>query len=291
MLCVAGVVGHRVYAAHADAASRPYSRVLILGTGISAQLVARTIANAKRAIKIVGYVPGPNEIDSAIDESQLLSGPLSLKDRAVGLGVEEVIVALSERRGGGMPMGELLECRSAGVRVSDLSTYFERMLGQIRIDQLHPGWLIFGKGFNHSIYRNIAKRLFDIVCSCVLLALAAPLMIVTAICIALESRGPILYRQERVGQNGKTFSVLKFRSMQVDAEKNGAPQWAAAKDARVTRVGSIIRRYRMDEFPQLVNVLKGEMSLVGPRPERPFFVEHSPSKSRSMPCDTPSSPE
>lgn len=273
MLCVAGVVAHRVYAAHADAASRPYSRVLILGTGISAQLVARTIANAKRAIKIVGYVPGPNEIDSAIDESQLLSGPLSLKDRAVGLGVEEVIVALSERRGGGMPMGELLECRSAGVRVSDLSTYFERMLGQIRIDQLHPGWLIFGKGFNHSIYRNIAKRLFDIVCSCVLLALAAPLMIVTAICIALESRGPILYRQERVGQNGKTFSVLKFRSMQVDAEKNGAPQWAAAKDARVTRVGSIIRRYRMDEFPQLVNVLKGEMSLVGPRPERPFFVE------------------
>jgi sugar transferase (PEP-CTERM system associated) len=273
MLCVAGVVAHRVYAAHADAASRPCSRVLILGTGISAQLVARTIANAKRAIKIVGYIPGPNESDSAIDASQLLIGPLSLKDRAVGLGVEEVIVALSERRGGGMPMGELLECRSAGVRVSDLSTYFERMLGQIRIDQLHPGWLIFGKGFNHTISRDIAKRLFDIVCSCVLLAVAAPVMLLTAISIALESRGPIFYRQERVGQDGKRFSVVKFRSMRVDAEKNGAPQWAAAKDARVTRVGSIIRRYRLDEFPQLVNVLKGEMSLVGPRPERPFFVE------------------
>jgi sugar transferase (PEP-CTERM system associated) len=272
MLCIGGVVAHRVYAAHADAASRPYSRVLVLGTGKPAQLVTRTIANAKHGIKIVGYVAGPHESDSTIDASQLLTGPISLKDQAVELGVKEVIVALSERRGGSMPMGELLECRSAGVRIWDLSTYFERMLGQIRIDQLHPGWLIFGKGFDHSNVRDVAKRLFDIVCSCVLLAMAAPLLVLTAICIALESRGPIFYRQERVGQDGKTFNVLKFRSMRVDAEKNGTPQWATAKDARVTRVGAIVRRYRLDEFPQLVNVLKGEMSLVGPRPERPFFV-------------------
>ena len=273
MLCVGGVVAHRVYAAYADEARRPYSRVLILGTGTSAQLVTRTIEHSQRAIKIVGYVSGPHEPESAIDAAKLLSGPLSLKDRAVGLRVEEVIVALSERRGGGMPMDELLECRSAGVRISDLSTYFERVLGQIRIDQLHPGWLIFGKGFNHSIYRDVAKRIFDIICSCLLLAMAAPLMLVTAICIALESRGPIFYRQERVGQGGKTFSVLKFRSMRVDAEENGTPQWATAKDSRVTRVGAVIRLCRLDEFPQLVNVLKGDMSLVGPRPERPFFVE------------------
>jgi len=273
MLCVGGVVAHRVYAAYADEARRPYSRVLILGTGTSAQLVTRTIEHSQRAIKIVGYVSGPHEPESAIDAAKLLSGPLSLKDRAVGLRVEEVVVALSERRGGGMPMDELLECRSAGVRISDLSTYFERVLGQIRIDQLHPGWLIFGKGFNHSIYRDVAKRIFDIMCSCLLLAMAAPLMLVTAICIALESRGPIFYRQERVGQGGKTFSVLKFRSMRVDAEENGTPQWATAKDSRVTRVGSVIRLCRLDEFPQLVNVLKGDMSLVGPRPERPFFVE------------------
>ena len=273
MLCVGGVVAHRVYAAYADEARRPYSRVLILGTGTSAQLVTRTIEHSQRAIKIVGYVSGPHEPESAIDAAKLLSGPLSLKDRAVGLRVQEVIVALSERRGGGMPMDELLECRSAGVRISDLSTYFERVLGQIRIDQLHPGWLIFGKGFNHSIYRDVAKRIFDIICSCLLLAMAAPLMLVTAICIALESRGPIFYRQERVGQGGKTFSVLKFRSMRVDAEENGTPQWATAKDSRVTRVGAVIRLCRLDEFPQLVNVLKGDMSLVGPRPERPFFVE------------------
>jgi sugar transferase (PEP-CTERM system associated) len=273
MFCVAGVIAHRVYAVHADAASRPYSRVLVLGTGTLAQLVTRTIANAKRPLKIVGYVPGPNESQSAIDASQLLSEPMPLKDRAVSLGVDEVIVALSERRGGGMPMAELLDCRSAGVRVSDLSTYFERILGQIRIDQLHPGWLIFGKGFNHSMSRDFAKRVFDILCSCVLLALAAPFMVLTAICIALESRGPIFYRQDRVGQEGKTFKVLKFRSMRVDAEQNGTPQWAAAGDDRVTRVGSTIRRFRVDEFPQLLNVLKGEMSLVGPRPERPFFVK------------------
>jgi sugar transferase (PEP-CTERM system associated) len=273
MLCVAGVVAHRIYAAHANAASRPYSRVLILGTGSSAQLVGRTIADARRPMKIVGYIPGPNESQSSIDASELLSEPIPLRDRAVNLGVKEVIVALTERRGGGLPMSELLDCRSAGVRISDLSTYFERMLGQIRIDQLHPGWLIFGKGFNHSVYRDVAKRLFDIACSCVLLAMALPLLILTAVCIAVESRGPVFYRQERVGQGGRTFSVLKFRSMCVDAERNGTPQWATAKDARVTRVGSIIRRYRIDEFPQLVNVLKGEMSLVGPRPERSFFVE------------------
>lgn len=273
MLCVAAVVGHRVYATHADVRKRPSSPVLILGTGNLAQLVARTMAHANRPLKIVGYVPGPNESQCSIDAGQLLSEPMPLKDRAVSLGVKDVIVALGERRGGGLPMNELLDCRSAGVRISDLSTYFERMLGQIRVDQLHPGWLIFGKGFNHSVFRDVAKRLFDVVCSCVLLALAAPFLVLTAICIALESRGPIFYRQERVGQDGETFRVLKFRSMRVDAEKDGAPQWATASDDRVTRVGSTIRRYRVDEFPQLLNVLKGEMSLVGPRPERPFFVE------------------
>jgi exopolysaccharide biosynthesis polyprenyl glycosylphosphotransferase len=138
---------------------------------------------------------------------------------------------------------------------------------------LHAGWLIFGNGFAQGAYRDIAKRLFDVVASCVLLALGAPVMLAAAACIALESRGGVFYRQERVGQNGETFAVLKFRSMRSDAEKDGMPQWAAARDDRVTRVGSFIRRFRIDEFPQLLNVLAGRMSLVGPRPERPFFVE------------------
>ena len=191
----------------------------------------------------------------------------------MALGVDEIVVAISDRRGGALPLRELLDCKIVGVKVSDLSTFFEKMLGQIRIDQLHAGWLIFGDGFRQGALRNAAKRLFDIIWSCVLLLLAAPILLLTAVCIVFESKGPVFYRQERVGQDGRAFSVLKFRSMRVDAEKDGAPRWAVAKDDRVTRVGSLIRRYRIDEFPQLLNVLKGEMSLVGPRPERPFFVE------------------
>jgi sugar transferase (PEP-CTERM system associated) len=272
MLCIAGIVAHRVYAGLGDEA-KPHSRVLIFGAGAPAQLVAQSISLANPRIEVVGFVAGPNESQSIVDPDQVLNGAGSLKERAKALGVDEIVVAISERRGGALPLRELLDCKIVGVKVSDLSTYFEKMLGQIRIDQLHAGWLIFGNGFHQGAYRNTAKRLFDILCSCVLLLLAAPILLATAVCIVFESKGPVFYRQERVGQDGRTFSVLKFRSMRVDAEKNGAPQWAVAKDDRVTRVGSLIRRFRIDEFPQLLNVLKGEMSLVGPRPERPFFVE------------------
>ena len=272
MLCVGAVVAHRVHAAGGDPSRKPESRVLILGAGTAAQLVGRAMALANPRIKIVGYVAGPNESQSAVDGHAVLRDAVSLKERAVALDVDEIVVALNERRGGNMPLADLLDCRSVGVRVSDVSTCFEKMLGQIRIDQLHPGWLIFGGGFNRSVFRDVAKRLFDIVSSFMLLVCTAPLMFVTAASIVLESRGPIFYRQERVGQNGKTFWVLKFRSMRVDAEHEGKPQWASPNDTRVTRVGAMIRRFRIDELPQFLNVLRGEMSLVGPRPERPFFV-------------------
>ena len=272
MLCIAGIVAHRVYASLGDEA-KPHSRVLIFGAGAPAQLVAQSISLANPRIEVVGFVPGPTESNNIVDSAQVLRGEGSLKERAKALGVDEIVVAISDRRGGALPLRELLDCKIVGVKVSDLSTYFEKMLGQIRIDQLHAGWLIFGNGFHQGAFRQTAKRLFDILWSCVLLLLAAPILLVTALCIILESKGPVFYRQERVGQDGRTFSVLKFRSMRVDAEKNGAPRWAVAKDDRVTRVGSVIRRFRIDEFPQLLNVLKGEMSLVGPRPERPFFVE------------------
>jgi sugar transferase (PEP-CTERM system associated) len=172
-----------------------------------------------------------------------------------------------------MPLRELLECKVSGIRVSDMSTHFEKTLGQIRIDHVRASWLIFGDGFHQGIYRTAAKRLFDLVCALLLLVLSAPLLLATAVAIALEGKGPVFYRQERVGEDGRTFRVLKFRSMRVDAEEDGRPQWAAANDDRITRIGGIIRRFRIDEFPQLFNVLNGEMSLVGPRPERPFFVE------------------
>jgi exopolysaccharide biosynthesis polyprenyl glycosylphosphotransferase len=135
------------------------------------------------------------------------------------------------------------------------------------------GWLIFGDGFNQGLVRTMIKRLFDIVCSMLLIVLALPVMLVTGILILMESGGPILYLQERVGLNGRLFNVVKFRSMRTDAEKDGQPRWASATDDRVTQVGRVIRRLRIDELPQLFSVLGGDMSLVGPRPERPYFVD------------------
>jgi sugar transferase (PEP-CTERM system associated) len=172
-----------------------------------------------------------------------------------------------------MPLRQLLDCKVSGTKVYDLATHFEKTLGQIRVDYLNASWLIFGDGFNQGAMRTAVKRVFDIVSASVLLLLSAPVMALTAICIKLESPGPVFYRQERVGLNSRGFSIAKFRSMRTDAEKDGRPVWAAAKDNRVTRVGQMIRRLRIDELPQLFNVLRGDMSLVGPRPERPFFVD------------------
>lgn len=172
-----------------------------------------------------------------------------------------------------MPLRELLDCRLQGIRVLDLASYFEQTLGQIRLDSLYAGWLVFGDGFRQGYFRTAIKRLSDIFFASILLILAIPIMLLTALVIMIESGGPVLYRQERVGLNGRLFKVTKFRSMRCDAEKNGAAIWAKANDERVTRVGRIIRKLRIDELPQLFTVLKGEMSLIGPRPERPFFVD------------------
>jgi sugar transferase (PEP-CTERM system associated) len=157
--------------------------------------------------------------------------------------------------------------------VIDLATHFEQLLGQIHLEAVSAGWLIFGDGFKQGLVRSVVKRLFDIVGSGILLLLSSPVMLVTALLIFIESGRPIFYRQERVGRNGDVFDVIKFRSMRQDAEKDGTPRWAGAGDTRVTRVGKIIRKMRIDELPQLFCVLKGDMSLVGPRPERPYFVE------------------
>jgi len=189
------------------------------------------------------------------------------------LRADEIVVALSERRGGSMPLRELLDCKLQGVRVLDLASHFEQTLGQIRLDSLYAGWLIFGDGFRQGFVRTSVKRFFDIVCASILITLALPVMAITAILIVVEDGFPLLYRQERVGLGGRLFNVIKFRSMRRDAEKDGKPIWAQAKDSRVTRVGQIIRKLRIDELPQLFSVLKGDMSLVGPRPERPFFVD------------------
>ena len=273
MAGVAAVIFRRVYVSHRVVHPRARSRVLIFGSGAAAAVVGETLRRSDPGIQVVGFLPGPNEKDPAVAGNELLAGGATLADIARRHDVDEIVVALSERRAGSMPLRELLDCKLEGIRVCDINTHFEKSLGQIRLDYLNAGWLIFGDGFNQGTWRTAVKRAFDLVCAVLLLVASAPIMLVTALLIKLESRGPVLYRQDRVGLNGASFDVAKFRSMRTDAEQDGQPRWATANDNRVTRVGRIIRRLRIDELPQLLNVFKGEMSLVGPRPERPFFVD------------------
>ena len=273
MLVIAALILRRVVMGYWATKARAGARVLIFGSGVAAQMVGNTLRAADPLANIVGYYPGPNETQPSVPAGLCLSAEQPLTQTARSLNVDEIIVALSERRSGSMPLRELLDCKLAGVRVYDVTTYFERMLGQIRVDFVNAGWLVFGDGFNQGFYRTAIKRVFDILCSLVLILVAAPVMLLAAIAIKLESPGPIFYRQERVGFNGKGFQVIKFRSMRTDAEQDGKPRWATANDSRVTRVGNIIRLLRIDELPQVFNVFSGDMSLVGPRPERQFFVD------------------
>ena len=271
--CLMAVLLHRVYVAHSSKQSMVRQRILVFGTGTRAKLVGRSLKRADPNVDLVGYFAGPNEVSTEVSAWGVLTPDKSLTDIVVEQEVDEIVIALTERRGGSMPLRELLDCKLHGVRVVDIATHFEKTLGQIRLDSVNPGWLIFGDGFNQGVIRTIVKRVFDIVCALVLLLVSLPVMVVTGILILLESGGPMLYLQERVGRNGRLFNVIKFRSMRTDAEKDGKPRWASAQDDRVTRVGRVIRKLRIDELPQLFTVLAGDMSLVGPRPERPFFVD------------------
>ncbi|MBV5298715.1 MAG: TIGR03013 family PEP-CTERM/XrtA system glycosyltransferase [Rhodoferax sp.] len=263
----------RVYAIHTKKSAMLRQRVLIFGIGERAKMVGAALTQADPNVDLIGYYAGPNEADAKDTAWGLLSMTNSLTDIVMDQQVDEIVVALTERRGGAMPMRELLDCKVKGVKVVDIATHFERTLGQIRLESVSAGWLIFGDGFGSSWLRSVVKRMFDIVCSALLLVLTLPIMLIAAVLIVLESGFPLFYFQERVGLNGRLFNVVKFRSMRADAEKDGKPRWASAQDDRITRVGKIIRKLRIDELPQLFSVLGGTMSLVGPRPERPFFVD------------------
>ncbi|WP_245606836.1 TIGR03013 family XrtA/PEP-CTERM system glycosyltransferase [Simplicispira psychrophila] len=248
-------------------------RILIFGVGKRAHIVGKALKNNDPSIELVGYFAGLQEHDSDISEGKIIPKGETLTEIVKKNQVDEIVVALSERRGGSMPMRELLDCKLKGIKVIDISTHFEQYSGQIRLDTLYAGWLIFSGGFNQGFMRSGIKWLFDMIAAVILLVMALPVMAMTAALISIESSGPIFYRQARVGRNGRVFNVIKFRSMYSDAEKDGTPRWASAGDSRITRVGKFIRKMRIDELPQLFCVLKGDMSLVGPRPERPYFVE------------------
>jgi sugar transferase (PEP-CTERM system associated) len=248
-------------------------RVLVLGTGPEARLVEVSLTSKDPlGVRLVGFYSLEKMQDSVVSASRIIARGSSLEDTVRQLRIDEVIVAVRQQRGGILPLRSLLDCRLNGVQVTDLARYFERVHGQVPIESLKVSWLIYGHGFRQCILRCIVKRIFDIIASASLIAITAPVALLAALLIAAEGPGPVIYRQERVGYRGRTFTVYKLRSMSQDAEKDGKARWAAPNDSRVTRVGRLIRRARIDELPQLFNVLKGEMSFVGPRPERPEFV-------------------
>ena len=255
--------------------ARARSRVLIVGTGAEAYAVASDLRALTRASNsVIGFYPSGDEvpIHSSAASPPVFSRETRIEELVVRHRIDQIIVAEREQRGGGVPMDELLACRIRGIPVMDLAGFWERAKSEVPIDSLKASWLVYGEGFVQGRARRIAKRLFDTLCSGALLVLASPVMLLTVLAIKLDSPGPIIYRQERVGKGGRLFWCLKFRSMRLDAEGDGVARWAAKNDSRVTRVGAFIRKTRIDELPQLLSVLAGEMSLVGPRPERPGFV-------------------
>jgi sugar transferase (PEP-CTERM system associated) len=247
-------------------------RVLVWGAGARAASIAKRLRRRsdQRGFRIVGYVRAPGDRGD-VPEGMILSSDGDVVRLALRLKVEEIVVAMDDRRAG-FPAAELLDCRLRGMQVSELLTFLERESGRVAVELMHPSWLIFSNGFRCDRLRLATKRVFDVVVSLGILVVASPVALLAALAVYLEDRKPVLYRQWRTGQNGRPFEILKFRSMRVDAESDGQAVWASRNDPRVTRVGALIRRLRIDELPQVVNVLLGHMSFVGPRPERPEFA-------------------
>jgi len=252
----------------------PSQRVLILGTGDIALELARELKRrGDLGMRLEGLI-GSTGVDGKPGEvfGQTVLGPISdLEDIARERGISKIIVAMEDRRGN-LPIRELVTLRVQGIRVEDGATAFSGLTGRIPLRAVKPSWFVFSEGFHRSKWNEFLKRVIDLVFSMVGLVVSLPLMLLVALAISLESKGPVIYRQTRVGNRGRCFELLKFRSMRLDAEENGA-QWASKNDPRVTRLGGFLRKYRLDELPQFVNVIRGEMSFVGPRPERPCFVE------------------
>jgi sugar transferase (PEP-CTERM system associated) len=252
-------------------------RILVLGAGSRAARIGGVAEKEGAGFAVAGYVAmndGGRTVTDAVNRADIPSLP----EHVVRLGVSEVVLALEERRNA-LPLADLLRVKTTGVDVSEISSFLERETGRVDLDSLNPSWLIFSDGF--SAGRRLSsggKRLFDILVSALILLVFGPLILLTALAVKLESRGPAFFRQRRVGLYGQSFDILKLRSMRQDAEVGGKAVWAQKDDPRVTRVGAIIRKLRIDELPQAWTVLKGEMSFVGPRPERPQFVSDLESR-------------
>lgn len=274
-ICFLGAAGLRIlfeYLVDEEVFKR---RVLVYGSGRRAASIAGLRRRSdRRGFTVVGYVPADGDEPSSVPESKQIKDTTDLLTICRRENIDEIVVAMDDRRRS-FPMMELLECRLDGVEITDLVTFLERETGKVRLDVLNPSWMIFSEGFRQGRLNSVLERAFDLVASIILLIVAFPVMLLTALAIKVEDgpRASVFYRQTRVGQYGRPFRLIKFRSMREDAERDGKPQWAQKNDSRITKVGSFIRLTRIDELPQILNVIRGEMSFVGPRPERPEFVE------------------
>lgn len=251
-----------------------HENVLIIGAENMAKEMAVALLEKKDlGYKVVGFLDEDRgKLGKSIVNPKVIGTYADLNEIVEKEGVERVVVALKDRRGK-LPIGELLKCKLNGVDVVEGPSFYEHLTGKIMVENLRPSWLIFSEGFNKSLSTDTLKRIIDIFLSVMGLILTAPLTIITVILIKLDSPGPVFFKQKRVGKGEKVFNLFKFRSMKLGAEAESGPLWAKDKDERVTRVGKVIRKLRIDEIPQMINVLKGEMNLIGPRPERPFFVK------------------
>jgi sugar transferase (PEP-CTERM system associated) len=252
--------------------------IIIMGSGDLAQNIINEITQRKDSgysvsLNVKEYM-GNNELPNEQNRASTIyiQNYDGLCDMAEELNISKIVVALTEKRGA-LPTKELVKCRVKGIEIIEGASFYEMLSGKFIVEQINPAWLIFSEGFYKSRIRRFLKRAMDIILSVVLLILLSPLILITAILIKIDSKGPVIFSQERLGKNKKTYLIYKFRSMVSDAEKLSGPVWAKDNDSRVTRVGKYIRQWRMDEIPQLWNVLKGDMSFVGPRPEREFFVK------------------
>ncbi len=249
-------------------------RALFLGAGQKTALAVhgKQLESELRSVRITGFIPLPSDRLRFEDSRRIaLEGPLL--DYARDHGIDDIVIASDELRNA-LPMNELMSCRLAGVNVLDLEAFSERELGRVTLEFVLPSWFVFTHAFDQTAWRRLTKRSFDLVVASALLVLSLPIMGIAALAIWIESgfRESVFYRQSRVGEGDQTFALFKLRSMRPDAEGDGVARWAQTNDDRITRVGRIIRATRLDELPQLWNVLRGEMSIVGPRPERPEFV-------------------
>ncbi|MET0027941.1 MAG: TIGR03013 family XrtA/PEP-CTERM system glycosyltransferase [Candidatus Thiodiazotropha sp.] len=248
-------------------------RVLVLGVGINADRIEESTKSKDTVgIVVVGYVNLGDRIE-LVDADRQIQKDQTLLEIANRLAVDEIVVAVDDRRKK-LPNHELLECKIKGIKILDLLTFFEKELSIINIDLLYPSWMLYADGYNQRPLNRTIKKSFDMTVGIIIFLFAAPLMLLVTLASVIESRGrdPILYSQVRVGKNGKLFKVYKFRSMRTDAEADGVARWATKNDSRITRLGGFLRKTRLDELPQIYNILNGDMSLVGPRPERPEFV-------------------